>query len=501
MKKLLLALFLAALPALGQVVDSSQVKKATNGGLTGDAANGLWVAPYRGTSAPSSPVTGALWCDTNFSPCILKQYTGSVWTAPAQTPALPTQADPSSLPGSPVDGQVFFSKSPYALYVYDSTAATWYYTNLPFVATAGQIRDVYTAAVITAPATTATAATNATAGSLGAGCYSYKITFVNAAGGETTPSSQTNSVTPGLNKSADLSSIPTGGTGTTKRRIYRSKSGGCTNGPWYYTATVNDNSTTTLTAEGLADNSQLNLVPSVNFSGALPGSWTWNGATNNVIGGGGTTSRNTMACHQSARYRASSNSSLTSDVNLGRCQLDISSYVNGDLTIQYRIVGLYTDGTTQSVLSPCAFGLRVGTNDNAVRTIGCLGGGDTSGTNWTGPFSSSNHLIAWGSQRASTGATANNFNLNNSFPQVDSLPMWVRLVKRSSTWNSYWSADGVNWSIHITCTNTSNSTAACGWGNNTGSATNTFEIPMSLASSADGTQGWIEIDSFTLTVN
>ena len=110
MKKFLLSiLFLFAFPALSQAVDSSQMKLGTNGGLVGDAANALWVGVYRAASAPSSPVTGALWCDTTLSPCTLKQYTGSVWVAPQVNAAITTQADTSSFPGSPVDGQIFYS--------------------------------------------------------------------------------------------------------------------------------------------------------------------------------------------------------------------------------------------------------------------------------------------------------------------------------------------------------------------------------------------------------
>ena len=119
MKRLLALALLAALPAFGQSINSDQVKKKTDGGLTGDSAKALTVAIARSTSAPASPVTGQLWCDTTATPCTLKQWDGAAWSAPIVNAAITTQSDVTSFPGSPVDGQLFFSKSPYALYVYD----------------------------------------------------------------------------------------------------------------------------------------------------------------------------------------------------------------------------------------------------------------------------------------------------------------------------------------------------------------------------------------------
>lgn len=70
--------------------------------------------------------------------------------------------------------------------------------------------------------TAPTVAINVAAGNLN-GSYEYVVTFVNASG-ETLPSAESIAINP-VSQKADLSAIPIGGTGTTKRRIYRDKNG------------------------------------------------------------------------------------------------------------------------------------------------------------------------------------------------------------------------------------------------------------------------------------
>jgi uncharacterized phage protein gp47/JayE len=65
-----------------------------------------------------------------------------------------------------------------------------------------------------------TVAINAAAGNLN-GLYEYEITFVTASG-ETLPSALSAAVSP-VSQKVDLTAIPTGGTGTIARRIYRRK--------------------------------------------------------------------------------------------------------------------------------------------------------------------------------------------------------------------------------------------------------------------------------------
>ena len=85
------------------------------------------------------------------------------------------------------------------------------------------------------------AAVNTTAGNLN-GTYEYMVTFVTA-GGETLPSPVSNAVNP-INQQVDLTGIPIGGTGTTKRRIYRDRNG---IGNWRMVAEIANNTATTYT--------------------------------------------------------------------------------------------------------------------------------------------------------------------------------------------------------------------------------------------------------------
>lgn len=73
-----------------------------------------------------------------------------------------------------------------------------------------------------------------------AGTYEYVITFVTA-GGETMAGDVSLPVTTPSARRLDLSNIPIGGAGTTKRRIYRQRDGG----GFKFVAEINDNSTTT----------------------------------------------------------------------------------------------------------------------------------------------------------------------------------------------------------------------------------------------------------------
>jgi uncharacterized phage protein gp47/JayE len=89
--------------------------------------------------------------------------------------------------------------------------------------------------------TAPTAAINVAAGNLN-GLYEYVVTFVTA-DGEGLPSPVSNAVSPATQK-IDLTAIPTGGTGTTKRRIYRDKNGA---GVFRRVTEITDNTTTTFT--------------------------------------------------------------------------------------------------------------------------------------------------------------------------------------------------------------------------------------------------------------
>lgn len=103
---------------------------------------------------------------------------------------------------------------------------------------------------------------------LGIGSYGYFITYVDASGGETSQAYGTvaHMTTTSGNQGIALSSIPTGPTGTVKRRIYRTKVGGST---YYLLATLNDNTTTTYT-DTTADTSLVTAAPAhPSFGGSL----------------------------------------------------------------------------------------------------------------------------------------------------------------------------------------------------------------------------------------
>jgi uncharacterized phage protein gp47/JayE len=93
-----------------------------------------------------------------------------------------------------------------------------------------------------------TVAVNAVAGNL-TGAYDYVITFVTA-GGETKPGADSIAVNPVAQK-VDISAIPTGGPGTTARKIYRQKNG---SGVYNLVTTLADNTTTVYT-DNIADGS------------------------------------------------------------------------------------------------------------------------------------------------------------------------------------------------------------------------------------------------------
>ena len=501
MKKILAALVLSiALPAFGQAVDSSQMKLGTNGGLVGDATNSLWVGVYRATSAPSSPVTGALWCDTTLSPCTLKQYTGSAWVAPQVNAAITTQADVSSFPGSPVDGQMFYSKAEKMLWIYNSTAGLWNSIGYSLTVSGANVLDVYSSSLISAPgAPTATA--SATAGSLGAGTYSYKVSCRNSTGGETTAGTVSGTVTPGSSKSTDLSSIPTCGTGGTNRNIWRTKSGQAATGPWYWVANIADNSTTTLN-DGLADASATLLAPELNYSGALPSGWTV--VNMPTYGGAGVTGRGTMVMRGSVTCACCNNPTADTGMRVTR---DITSYASGNYTIVFRLYqSAITGDTNAGAVNPIWFGMRNGTNDNAVRQW--FGQGSTFSTGCaslatvTLPFTSSNHTYNTYQQRTTIGGAAGTVTVfNNPWPEVDALPMWWKVVKRGNYVTAYSSADGVNWRSDAGCTGATNTNSGCVIGTLLGPSSTTFEFPSAEFTSAGTTYVYNEVDSFSLTVN
>lgn len=512
MKKLGLALLACwlALPLAGQSVDSTGLNLKTNGGLAGNASNALTVVAYRATSAPSAPVVGQFWCDTSNTPCILRVYDGTAWGAVQSTSALPTQTDLTSFPSTPVDGQVFFNKQPYGIFIYDSTATQWVSTFVPLFPSASNVVDTYNNNTIIAAPAALTATASGTAGSLGAGTYSYKVTCANAVGGETTPSSQSATVTPGSSKSTDLSNIPICGTGGTQRRIYRTKSGFGTYGPWYWVATISDNSTTTLN-DGLADSSAIYFAPDVNFSGPLTSIWTVRDSTSTPTRGGcGMTSRSTMACmSHSANYVGSTSfAAPTSDPRLS-AYLDVSKYMNTNYTIQFRIRKFGVAGDyTGYCCGPCAMAIRNTLSDSWPRVYWCASGQNAANSS---DFTTSSHWSTGFSQRTTIGGGGSNtISGLNPWPSVVGYPVYFRVVKRGFGFQAYISTNGLDWTsmstqtgTTATCVNANNWMAACSVDSNIWPITH-FEITPSYfhhTSCAPATaQFWVEWDQLSITV-
>lgn len=81
------------------------------------------------------------------------------------------------------------------------------------------------------------------AGSVANGTYKYTCTFVHASGESVEQNPTTRAVTGGP-RVVDLTTIPLGPTGTTARKLYRTKAGGSV---YFLLATISDNTTTTYT--------------------------------------------------------------------------------------------------------------------------------------------------------------------------------------------------------------------------------------------------------------
>lgn len=384
MKKTIAILFLVfvvlllAAQAFGQSVTASQIKKKTDGGLTADSSNALAVGVYRGTSAPASPVTGQLWCDTTTTPATWKAYNGSTWEAAPSAAGL-TQADLSSFPANPTDGQLLWVRSLKRLLIYDATAAAWYYMNEPgkkasttySLETAG-----YSSAFLTAPDSAPTLAVGT--GTSTAGSHVCAATFFNATGGETLPGPSSSPVTTTAAQAIGISSIPTGGDGVVGRRVYCSKAG--TSTPLFLVATIADNSTTTATATG-ADSTHPVTAPDVDFSAPIPSGWTVRrpGGDSPTYGGCGSTGTSLLC----STVAFAPNGASHSGVRLGYYVTDESGYWFAKFKIKRVVVGFTgTSGSYQySIIFPFVAS-AIDVDAPLMRGTGGYSGGTAVGAYW-----------------------------------------------------------------------------------------------------------------------
>ncbi len=286
MKKLalLLALLLIAPSAFGQSVGASQIKKRAAGGLVADSANALTVAPYRASSAPSSPIEGQLWCDTTTTPCTMKSYSGSAWTSPPNS-VIQVQATLSTLPTSPTDGQIVWVSSQGRAVVYDATAAKWYYLN-ETGKTAGADYSVdtvgYSTAFLTPPDTTGSVVAG---GAMTVGDHTCAVTYYNEIGGETTPGAGFTG-TVGTNKTFALTFVATT-TGAFGKRVYCSKANTTT--PLFLVASIDDTTTGTYNVTTGDAAFSVMTAPDENFSAPLPAGWIGRAGPTRAYGGCGST--------------------------------------------------------------------------------------------------------------------------------------------------------------------------------------------------------------------
>lgn len=328
---LLLVAILVVGEALGQSVGASQIRKKVNGGVVADTANALAVGIFRGTNAPISPVDGQLWLDTNTTPATLRAWNGTAWERPPASSAV-TQADLTSFPASPSDGQIIWVRNTKRALLYDASDSKWYFLAAVQGGTAQPNYSLeaagYSSAFLAAPGATSGAVT--TGGSVSTGTHVCATTFYNSAGGETMPGTATASMNATAGNQTLALTIPTGGTGVVGRRVWCSKAN--QTNPLFLIATVNDNSTTTYSVTVADGSFGAPTAPDVDFSAPVPSGWTvYRPATNpETIGGCGSTGASLLC----AAYRAETGAAGASGVRL---LYAIGATTSGAMTVQARI--------------------------------------------------------------------------------------------------------------------------------------------------------------------
>ena len=493
-----IALFLIGGFALGQQVDSTQVKTKTSGGLTGDSNNALAVVPPRATSAPGTPLTGQLYCDTNTTPCILKMYNGSTWeNLSAQNPSYGATA--ASFPSNPVTGQLYYTQSPSTLWVYDAAVSGWraMLTSASY-ATGNLLITTCTNTPLPTPTPTPAVTPATSGGSMAcSGSYSYKIAYVNATGGETTlgPVSGTAAIgTCSSVGSVNLTSIPTGPTGTSGRSIYRSKINTQVAGPWYFDHQINDNSTTTYLDVTNDTGITLPSAP-YNLSGALPANWAVVGTVTpntGTQGGAGCTTAGGFAAWQGGIAQYYSSGATTDGFVL---TYPISSYTSGNFTLMWRV----TQFSYTSAANPAnTIGIRKDTNTNSIY----IGVGHYVNqfpiANYTGCIA-----LDHGYRSTAGGAvSAGGFKYSGGYP-ICSVPFWERIIGHVSVPTSgynYWiSQDGNLWIMDPNNNNTTPQTMSqYVAGTYAGYPANYFFMKPE-ASGSSQYSSYLEVDTITVT--
>lgn len=495
---------LLAVPAFAQIANCGQLGKKTNGGAQCDSASFLYVGPFIGTSAPGTPANGQMWFDTTTASPTCKFFDGgsSTWKACSTYSTATTQNDLSSFPGSPADGQFFIDWSHCSTWAYRAATSAWYVIGAigPCTASTSNIVDNFTGSVITGPTGTMTGVDGGAAGNFdsttGAHQHTCTVTFANASGGETTVGATTAAITltTGNSRKISFSSIPTGGAGTTQRRIYCSKLNTTT--PLFWVDTINDNSSTTLTSSGLTDATMVLNTPTTNYSAALNARWTVTNTTTQTTSGGCGSTGGSIICRISHAKSTSANGALT-DVGV-IADTDITAYSAGNYTIQFRVVGCANGWGVNFAAGNCSFGgLAVGNSYAA----GPIEYGWLASNTLVGPLSGTNILLMTGVTRATVGGSMNGAvtQSQNIFPRASAFPFWIKFIKYGNVNQWYASRDGVLWANVVgfgtAALNPTDSTVGT-----VPSSAYTF-FRFFISSTTTGTDQVMEYDTFTLTVN
>lgn len=454
--------------ANSQTVGASQIKKKTNGGIVADSANALAVGVYRNTSAPSSPVTGQLWCDTNTTPCTLKTYSGTDWVV---TPNLSTVTVGDTLadaPGSPTDGQFFFTRNPRVLWIYDGSAAKWYGGTGFSTATAFNIptETLSSTQTIATPTDPITGMAYAANGGIRSGfTFSFKYTCVTSTGGETLASPASATYTSNTAQGKVTMTVPGCPGGTAKRYIYSTKENAALTGPWYQIGVINDNTTSSFTWDTYnwgqpnyywtsnMDNPYGNTEPAQSYTGALPADYSvWNGIADywpnhpshpEYSGGCGVTANAQIYCRNSFTGGLISSTYFDPYVALRR---NLTSYATQNYTIQYRMTYGFRPPTDNSISNYDFISGMCETNSKGTKGF------------WSyfancGAGCSTNYPVLWVRYTVGTGKNAGaNTNTSMGYPwftRTNGHILWVRIMHVYSAnihyYYVFYSVDGSLW--------------------------------------------------------
>jgi hypothetical protein len=257
-----------------------------------------------------------------------------------------------------------------------------------------------------------TVAVNATSGNLNS-TYYYTVAFVSA-NGQTAYGTVSSAVSP-ASQQVNLTNIPTGTSGVvTARKIYRTKAGGSTAGPFYLVATIADDTTTSYT-DNIADASLGAAASDINTSEGA-GQLQIAGITmlqadpaSGNLALGTTYANNSTGIDDVALGAGALNDNTTGDYNfaLGANALYGNQGGSSDVAIGVSALGnVVSSGSGNVAIGQYAAANLGGTVDNSNTVIGY-----DSGTNLT--TNNANNLIIGANIAGPSGGASNYLNIGN----------------------------------------------------------------------------------------